>query len=74
MGAASGAPEEFRTPTPKFALSGYKLKSNRPAPSSALTSTADITHQGCEVRSARNGLLRRVMHLLGHQTRAARGC
>jgi glycine/D-amino acid oxidase-like deaminating enzyme len=29
---------------------GQKLKSNRPAPSSALTSTADITHRGCEVR------------------------
>ena len=29
---------------------GQKLKSKRPAPSSALTSTADITHQGCEVR------------------------
>jgi len=29
---------------------GQKLKSNRPLLSSALTSTADITHQGCEVR------------------------
>src|SRR5882757_8166501 len=29
---------------------GQKLMSNRPLPSSALTSTADITHEGCEVR------------------------
>jgi hypothetical protein len=29
---------------------GPKLMSNRPLPSSALTSTADITHEGCEVR------------------------
>ena len=39
--------------------SGQKLMSNRPIPSSALTSTADITHEGCEVRKAMNGLMHR---------------
>src|SRR6476661_7430863 len=29
---------------------GQKLKSDRPLPSSALTSTADIMHEGCDFR------------------------
>src|ERR1700730_11415530 len=43
-----------------------KLKSNRSLPSSALTSTADITHQGCEVRNVPIGEIALPFdHLIG---------
>ena len=38
---------------------GPKLKSNRPLPFSALTSTADIMHRGCEVRKVPQADVRR---------------
>jgi hypothetical protein len=44
---------------------GEKLKSNRPAPSSALTSTADITHHGCEVRKVPRSRHARPFGLIG---------
>jgi len=46
--------------------------SNRPLPSSALTSTADITHEGCEVRKAMNGLMHRRKQQLYSITSSAR--